>query len=233
MRVRFVFALAAALTLLSTAVFAYPNLSATTGLIGVPNANVVTPGDFVGAADLLFFDDTFVNARAVLGLSDRLEAGAGVVIGDDTGLLLNAKYQLPIRPAGFTWAAGASYQTADDSGNGYQLYFVGTRALPITTEANPLFGTIGLTFTDISDTSAIRPFVGAQLQLGNGELGGEFEFESGDFDRSISSIYYRQSLSPRLAGQIGFTNANGFVADDDHHFFLGAALSFAGTGGPR
>lgn len=235
MRVRLAFGMAAALMVLATAAFAYPNLSATTGLIGLPNANIAPAGSLVGAADVLFFDDSIVNARAVLGLSSRWEAGAGAVIGDDNGLILNAKYQLAPRPAGFTWATGLSYLTTDDSGNGFNFYFVGTR--PFTQaapEGTQLVGSLGVSLTDVDDASFIRPFVGGQLQFGpRSELGAEFQLEIEDISTSISSLYYRHTFSPNFAGQLGVTNANGFVGQDDHNFFVGASLGFAGTGRVR
>jgi hypothetical protein len=232
MRRQLLVGVATALLALANTVIAYPNLNATTGLIGVPTANVVAPKTLAGAADIVFFDDTVLNVRAIYGITDRFEGGVGVVMGDDSGLILNAKYLLPTTLAKFNWSAGLSYMTADDPGDGFQLYFVGTRAFPSAAPAGTrLLGTLGLSFTNMDDTSALRPFVGGQLLFNpQSELGVEFELEAGDFDESIFSLYYRRQFNSQWAGQIGFTNANGFVGKDDHSLFIGAAYSFAGNG---
>lgn len=228
MRLRLSFGMAVALLASATAVFAYPNLNATTGLIGVPNAYVVPSGSLVGAADGLFFDDTLLNVRALWGLSNKLEAGVGGVFGNGSGLILNAKYRFAGTVSGFNVAAGAGYQSAD-VGNGFQVYAVGTAPIINPERGMRLLGSLGVNFTDMEDASAIRPFVGAELLLSpRTEIGGEFMLEAGDFDNSISSLYIRQRFTSRWAAQAGFTNANGFVGQDDHDFFVGAAYTLSG-----
>ena len=223
MRIWLPFTISGLLLAGAIAAIAYPNFNATTGLVGVPNANIVAPGAIDGAADLVFFDDTFVNVRGVIGLSPRLEGGIGGVIGHDSGVLLNLKYQFASRPAGFTTAFGTSFVSASDSGSGWQAYLVGTQQLA----PGGIYGTLGVSFTNLDHASAIRPFVGAQWVLGGGtEVGGEFELESGSLGRSVSSLYLRHLFTPRLSGQIGFTNANGFVGNRNHDLFVGASLAF-------
>lgn len=220
--------MAAALMVWAVAASAYPNLSATTGLIGVPNGNVVPAGQLVGAADFIFFDDSLLNARVVYGLTPRFEGGAAVVLGDDTGVILNGKYQLPSTFFGFTSALGATFSTGSDSGDGWQIYLAGTRSLFGEAEGgSQLFGTVGVNFTDLEDATGIRPFFGAQWVLGGGmEIGGEFMLEAGDFNESISSLYLRHTFTPGFSGQVGFTNANGFAGQDDHDLFVGASFAF-------
>jgi hypothetical protein len=208
---------------------AYPNLSATTGILAVPTAATVSAEEFVGAADILFFDDTTINARIVYGLTNQFEVGAALIAGTDTAFGVNGKYRTGLMLAGFDWAVGASLITGSDVGDGMQVYFVGTRPIGLAQAgvAN-LIGTIGVNFTDLdSDISGIRPFIGAQLRVATAtEVAGEFVLEAGDFDDSIFSLLVRQQLNPRLTGQLGLTNAFGLTGTDNTDFFLGAAYAF-------
>jgi hypothetical protein len=218
--------LLAALTM-TTAAWAYPNLNATSGILAVPTAVVVPAGDTQWAGDVLFQDDTTINGRVTYGLTDRLEVGAGVIIDGDTVVGLNAKYRLPGDIGGFTWAAGATLITGSDVDDGFQIYAAGTRPIPWGSASGmALLGTIGVNFTDIDTASAVRPFIGAQLQLGTGtEIGAEFVFETGDFNESISSLLLRHRFNDFISGQVGFTNAFGFTGTQDHDIFLGVAFT--------
>ena len=80
---RFLFCATAGVAL-ATAASAYPNFNATTGIIAVPTAFTVGSGAFIGAADVLFADDLTLNARAIYGVTDRLELGASLTAGTDT-----------------------------------------------------------------------------------------------------------------------------------------------------
>jgi len=188
---------------------------------------VVPVGDSQWGADLLFQNDTTINGRITFGLAERLEVGAGVAIDGDTVLGLNGKYRLPGVIGGFNWAVGVTLITGSDVDDGFQIYAAGTRAIPWSGSGdNSLLGTIGVSFTDIDTSSAVRPFVGGQLQLGTGtEIAAEFVFETGDFDESITSLFLRHRFSDRLAGQIGFTNAFGFTGSQDHDIFIGFAIT--------
>jgi hypothetical protein len=214
--------------MLAAAGFAYPNVNATTGIFGVPNALTVPNGTLDGAADILFVDSTTVNARAVLGLTGRFEVGAGVTAGDNTGVGITGKYRLPILPQLGTVALGLSFADINDTGSGYQLFGVATKALTGATSTDMrLLGTLGVTFTNFEDRSGILPFVGAQLQLPqNFEIAGEFELEAGDFDESITSLLLRKQVTDRIGGEIGFTNATGFLGTSDHDLFLGLSYAF-------
>lgn len=203
---------------------AYPNLNATSGIMAVPTAIVVPAGDAMWAADVLFQEDTTVNGRVVFGLAERLEVGAGFIAGEDTAFGLNAKYRLPAMIAGFAWAAGITGIFGDDIDEGMQIYATGTRPFEFG-DGMTLLGTLGVNFTDVDTASAVRPFIGGQLQLGGGtEINGEFVFETGDFDESITSLFVRHRFSDRIVGQVGFTNAFGFTGVSDHDIFIGLAL---------
>jgi hypothetical protein len=221
--------LVAGVLVATTAVRAYPNFNATQGILAVPTAEIAPMGTLGGAADVLFQDDTTLNARVVLGLTPTVEAGAGLIIGEDTAFGLTGKLVLPITPGGFTWGLGASLIAADND-DGFQLFFTGTRPFgSVGIAGAQLLGTLGVSFTDIEDVSAIRPFLGAQLRLGAGtELASEFIFEAGDFDESIFSILLRQRFSERVSGQLGLTNALGFTGREDSDFFLGLGYAFGG-----
>ena len=211
----------------SLRIWAYPNLNATTGILAVPTAEVVRARTISWAGDVLFFDDTTLNARAIYGLTDRLEVGAGVIVGNDTALGVSAKYYTGVDVGGFTWALGATLITGNEVGDGTQLYLAGSRPFGVQQEnGTGLVGTVGVNFTDLENRSALRPFVGAQLRLDTAtEVAGEFVLESGDFGDSIFSLLVRQQLSDRLTGQLGLTNAYGFTGAENGIFFIGAAYA--------
>ena len=155
--------LAAAVLGLATAGLAYPNFNASTGIIGVPNALIQANGAFFGAADVIFFDDTTLNARAVLGLTNNLEVGAVLNLGENTAFGVSAKYRLPVVPTAGAWAVGVSFADTGDGGSGVQGFVVASRTLTGGMTNLDLLGTLGATFTDFENASGFRPFVGAQL----------------------------------------------------------------------
>ncbi len=211
---------------LCVAAEAYPTLSATSGILAVPTAVVVPAGDSQWAGDALFQSDTTLNGRFVYGLTGNIEVGVGAVIDGDTLLGVNGKLRMGTMLGGFNWALGAAVSTGGDA-NGWQIYATGTRPIPWGSASGAtLLGTIGLSLTDIDTASAVRPFVGAQLQLGGGtEIGGEFVFETGDFTESITSLLVRHRFSDYISGQVGFTNAFGFTGNQDHDLFIGLAFT--------
>lgn len=231
-------ALALGMALLGAAVWAqaqtigaYPNLNATTGILAVPTASMVGDGAFVGAADILFQNDTLINARAVYGVSDQFELGAGIIAGNDTAIGVTGKIGLAgLDIGGFSWAGGASLISGSDSltGDGWQIFFTGTKPFGSGgVEGATLLGTVGIGFTDIDQASALRPFVGAQLRLSpRTEIDGEFVFETGDFDESILSLFIRHQMTDDFSVQAGITNATGFTGSEDHDLFVGGSWAF-------
>ena len=209
---------------------AYPNLTGTTGVVGTPTADIVGNHAADWAADLLFFDATSVNGRVVLGLSDRLEAGAMVDLGNDNGFAVQAKYRIYSIPRSFMWSIGAAVAGQNHGNNGSEFYIVGTK--PISSRgANGVYmlGSVGLNYTDIEDANGLRPFLNAQLFLGTDkEISGEYEFRTGSgFGDAIASAVYRQHFSGRWGGEIGLSNANGFAGAHDHDVFLGLRYAYA------
>ncbi|MHB9131207.1 MAG: hypothetical protein ACYDBB_08980 [Armatimonadota bacterium] len=228
MRTLYSWFIAVACVMMGIQAQAYPNLNATTGLLAIPTASVVEYGDFIGAADMLFHDDTTINGRVIFGLTDRLEIGAGVIAGEDTAIGINAKYALPGNVAGFTPAIGLTVITGDAVDDGTQVYFVGTRAFTAKQQgAGSVIGTVGINFTNIDTASAFRPFAGAQFRIGNRtEIAGEYVLATGDFSRSIHSLFIRHSMNDRWSAQAGYTNAFGFTGSTDNNLFLGTAYSW-------
>jgi hypothetical protein len=213
--------------LFAGAAHAYVNFNGATGVISLPNANTVGVNTFSAAADLLFFDSTRVDARAAYGITNRVEVGAALNAGSDSNYGLAAKYQLPITPLNFTWALGGSAFHATNGINSQQLYFVGTRPVPFTgTTGVNLYGTVGVNLTWIESEAGFRPFVGGQLLLGpRTQIDAEAQFDTGSFDESTTfSLGLRQNFSPVFSGQVGFTNAVGYLGSGEHSVFVG--LSF-------
>jgi len=223
MKTIFTAVVALVLLAVSSIAFAYPNLGATTGIVAVPTAEITDTGAFLGAADIQFLDVTSINVRAIYGLAANWEVGAGLIFNeDDTQLGLNAKFRLPIEMAGMGWAIGASYTMASDN-NGTQIYFAGSRPIEMAgVTGASLLGTIGLSFTDIEELSALRPFIGAQLRFpSETEIAAEFVLEGGDFGDVISSFVIRQTFGGGWKGELGITNAIGFAGASDHDLFVG------------
>lgn len=225
MRTMLRFLTVAALLGCVTAALAYPNFNATTGIIGVPNALIQTNGSFFGAADVIFYNNTTLNARAVLGLTSNLEAGAVLDLDSGTAFGISAKYRVPMAATG-DWAVGLSFADTDEQGSGFQFFAVTSRTLTGTMTNLDLLGTLGVTFTDFEHSTGVRPFIGAQLMLPQAfEIDGEFELESSDFGDSIFSMAVRKQFSPRYGGELGFTNASSFFGQKDHDLFLGINIA--------
>lgn len=207
---------------------AYPNVLATSGIVGVPTTQTVPRGVLVGAADVFFFDDASTAFRAVYGLGENFEVGAVLTAGEDETLGATIKYAFPAGVSGVRWALGASLLTADERDDGTQFFFLGS--IPLTITPNQTFsfsGTAGVNLTDVGDDSALRPFVGAQMFLGATEIAAEFEFEADDLGSdAVFSILARRNLGAGFSGQIGFSNAFGFGASGDNAIFLGASYNF-------
>ena len=206
---------------------AYPNLNASSGLLAVPTAEIVAPGNVVAAVDIVAHDDTSINGRVIVGVTPFLEIGAGVIAGEDTGVGLSAKLALPSTVLGFKPALGVSFINGD-VGDGTQVFLVGTRSFSSQDmDTGRLTGTIGINFTDIKSASAVRPFVGAQLRVGSRtEIDGEFVLKTGDFSRSIHSLFIRHAIDDTWKLQTGFTNAVGFTGSSDTNFFVGTAYTW-------
>jgi|GEM_PF-1071664 len=217
---------------LTTIALAYPNFNATTGIIGVPNGLIQEQGALFGAADVVFLDNSLVNVRAVYGLTENLEVGAVLNLGDNTAFGVSGKYRLPVSPTAGMWALGLSFADTDEGGSGFQAFIAASRTLTGDTTDMNLLGTLGATFTDFEDTSGFRPFIGAQLMLPNDfEIGAEIELESGDLGDSIISVVLRKQFSSTIGGEIGLTNASAFFGGPDHDFFLGINVALPPPGG--
>ncbi|HEY3416946.1 MAG TPA: hypothetical protein VGM23_08700 [Armatimonadota bacterium] len=219
---------------------AFPNLNATTGIYAVPTAETVNVGELTCAGDVLFMQDTTwakrvvlfnyttFNERVIYGLTDQLEVGAGVIVGNGTTVSINAKYRTGVTTGGFAWAVGMGLITGNTVDNGTQIYLAGTR--PFTTPKDngaSFIGTVGVNYTTVENRGVLCPFVGAQWRLRTGmEVDGEFVLGSGGRGNSVISLLVRQRLGHRLTGQLGITNALGFTGTNKYYYFMGAAYTF-------
>jgi len=213
---------------LAAAGYAYPNLSATTGVVGTPTADVVGQKVTDWAADLLFFDTTTGNGRVIYGVTDRLEVGGALILGNDTGFDVGAKYKLYTIPRSFSWAVGGILEGANHERSGSQWYVVATK--PISSrkvQGSEMQASLGLNYTDIDSGNGLRPFLNVQLFFGaDTEISGEYQFKNGDkFGDAITSAVFRQRFSGRWTAEIGLTNATGFMGSDDTDVFAG--ISYA------
>ena len=228
MRTLYLLLVAVAFVMLGIQAQAYPNLNASTGLLAIPTAGLVAPGNVVVAVDVLSHNDTTVNGRIIIGVAPFLEIGAGFIGGEDSATGISAKLALPNKIAGFHSAVGLTIINGDAIGDGTQVYLVGTRVLTARDiDTGRLTGTIGINFTDIHTASAVRPFVGAQLRLGTRtEVDGEFILKTGDFSHSIHSLFVRHTINNTWSLQTGFTNAVGFTGSADNNYFVGASYAW-------
>ena len=227
--------LAAAITFGSVAM-AYPTFNGETGIVALPNALTTMSGSYVGAADLLFANDNTVKVRAIYGLNEQSEVGASVSLGEANGFSLGGKYRLTDPQSAFNMAVGGSFtltnndssQTNNDTSL-LDMYLVGTQAFAFGPDMNrALLGTLGVHFIKTSDDNTIRPFIGAQLPLGNHtQLAAEYQVSDGNlFVKPLTSVVVRHRLNPQWTGQVGWTNATGFGATRDYRLFIGTQYNF-------
>jgi len=227
--------LAAAITFGSVAM-AYPTLNGETGIVALPNALTTFTGSYVAAADLLLSDDTTVKVRAIYGLNEQSEVGASVSLGEANGFSLSGKYRLTDPQSAFNLALGGSFtltnnnnsQTNNDTSI-LDMYLVGTQAFAFGPDSHRAFlGTFGAHFVKTSDDNTIRPFIGAQLPLGDHtQLGAEYQVSGGNlFVKPLTSVVLRHRMNPQWSGQVGWSNATGFGATRDYRLFLGTQYNF-------
>lgn len=215
----------AMLLAITTSAFAYPTLTAATGLINVPTGCAMPQGGVALAGDLVSGNDA-VNLRGVWGIGPRFEGGIGITTGDNSGLSVSGKYQVPTGTGNMVWGIGGTLLVSDeDFGDGMQLYVAGTVPLgPVS--GGQILGTGGISLTDTDYASGLRPFLGLQLPLSAAtEVVGDVIFETGDFANTVTALAIRHRFAGRFMGQLGVTNAIGFDGRNDHDLFLGAAMS--------
>lgn len=236
MRTLSLIGIAVLLCMLTTAAFAYPNLQAATGIVGLPNA-YIAPTTPAVAADVLFFNSAAVNVRALTGIGNDFEVGVFSTIGTNTGLGVSAKYLTPIKWFRANWALGGNLVGGTEQESGGNLYFVATRPFGVNANCSSGFwGTIGLLYTSLG-TNTVSPFLGAQWAIARRtELDAEYGFQTVSDTNALASVALRYLFSPQFVGEIGFTNSNGFTTnghnDNDsnsHKFFLGGSYTFGGN----
>ena len=214
---------------------AYPTLNAETGIVSLPNAKTAQTGSIVGAADVLFSSQTTTGKAQVLyGLSDRAEVGASFSAGVVTGGSVSAKYRFTDDQTTFNLAAGGAFTVATGDDTAVDLYLVGTQAFNIgAASGRSLLGTFGVHFFSLNSDNTLRPFIAAQLPLGNRtQLEAEYQVKGGSlFADPLTSVAIRQKFNPSWSGQAGISNADGFGTSRSYRLFLGALYTFgAGKG---
>ncbi len=105
---------------------ASPSVSGPTGLVHMPEADVVDGGDINLAGHVLLGDNTELSLKANYGLIDDLEAGLRLDLGDETNFTLYGKYKVLKKTVEqpFSIAVGGGYTFADVSV--LNLYGVGS-----------------------------------------------------------------------------------------------------------
>lgn len=177
MKKMLVLGLAAGLLAIAGAAFAYPTLAGPSGLVSLPNAEVVKSGLFDVAVDYYntkenttFVDDlgnTFTvegknswPIRALYGFDNTFEIGAAydadAIVGKGFWNL-NAKWKTPLKFGGWDWALGALYGqsssvhvlTESSKFTASQVYFAGTGCLPLGEGAPAIYTTVGVNWTQV------------------------------------------------------------------------------------
>ncbi|MHB9130897.1 MAG: hypothetical protein ACYDBB_07375 [Armatimonadota bacterium] len=243
----------AVLFTLATTAFAYPTLTGPTGLVALPNGEVVQAGqvqltaDFYNTQDTSFDMKDTVPIRLLYGIAPNLEVGIDASLtkafGDDANSFgANIKYQTPFALFGAPITAGAIYaQTQNPLGpddiTTWQAYLVHTREL---LSAGPfgLKGTVGVNWTNLdtglSEDDAIRAIAGAEFSIDKLAFVAEIQSaktELGDA-KPLTSFAVRYPFTATLMGQIGYTNAgvnNSLSAADEHNIFAGLSYTWGGT----
>lgn len=156
-KLKFTFALTLlTLALAGVAASATPTISGPTGLITIPTADVIQPGQFNIAGFVMEDDATIViNGAPFSGL----EVGVGVRNSGESVGFLNAKYQVVPETKEYPGVAVGGVDLSDSSRAGRSLYVVVSKTLPefglrghigVETPGDPLFAGVSKVLNTVS-----------------------------------------------------------------------------------
>ena len=255
---------------------AYPTLAGPTGYGVLPTATtvydgqLVVAGDYVAAKDFDYppngdggFSSNFhmqdkggVPLRALFGLTDGLEIGAGYDFHDATPYgeetdsanrwSVNAKYVLPFHFIGASWGVGGQYARTrldgippdSDTVNDTQFYFAGTGTV-FGGNASGLHLNVtgGINWTRQSSdvlglNNNFRFYGGAQLFITHDlSVAGDVQTKRETMDTAdLYSVVGRYQLGKMLGVEAGWSNADYTLINGGPtgRFFAGAEISFGG-----
>lgn len=212
--------------------------SGTTGVIGVPSAEVVAPMTLVVAGDYVDTDSFNVPIRATLGVTEAVEVGILYNYIDEDDLKaygISGKYLFPNELAsGVKFAVGGGYGKLD-GWDVDQLTVFGVVTYAADMGATQLRLSGGLDYTRFSSDgeseSGIALFVGAEFDLQDLAPGfvvaADFHTENGDSDSDFVSIAVRYTAMENFTFQCGFSEASLSGLDDSAEIFAGIQYAFS------
>lgn len=191
-------------------------------------------------------------ARLVWGVNDKLEVGAGYQDEFSSKWLFATKYQIESDDSG-SIAVGALYSQTDEFAYSsyayrlpglivpdeemFQLYVARTFPLGKTVAGkSKLNATIGANwttrswesneFTDGYEDNAVRLFASLQAKYGKTLFAFDYQSSHGITEESpMWSMVGRYDISPRLTGQMGYSNAIGWPIGGQNRFFAGVCYT--------
>jgi len=242
--------IALALAAMVAPAWAATSLLGPSGTGTLPTAEIAATGTLTVAGDYLDTDDTTTVWRAVYGFGERLEVSAAFVSTENDVLSASAKYMLKatensqsavglvyatadgvgeVVEAASTSRAEGGFATSTDTVHAYQVYAAHTMSLiPETDTSIGLIGTIGVNWTDITDTDgAFRGFASLEARRDAASLAAEFQTKNNDIEADpIFSFVARYKFANGFAAQAGWTNSFGLMGGDESRFFGGLSYTF-------
>jgi hypothetical protein len=210
-------------------------LTGPSGLVTLPTAAVVAPGQLVAALDYYNTDDdATIPLRVTYGIAPGWEAGARYAINDTANVwAVNAKYLTPLSIADFRLAAGAQYSQSDASPSTQvtQAYLTGTRTLlEAKGKAPAVTGTLAANWTKVAPgTNGVRAALGLQADcsLTHASVIAEYQTKSSRLGEAdpVWSLAARYPATPQLTVQAGLTNG-ALLAQKGSNLFVGASYAF-------
>lgn len=233
------------LAMLASAAGASPTIFGPTGLVTLPDADVLETGSTTANIAQSCVTDPSLPARQGTFLSfekgfvDCIEAGAGFQAGDSSSWSVNLKYKTPITVGGFDWALGAIYQDFRPPRNDLRATQIYLAASHTYDDPRPLAPrmklTLGLTQTELEGgpypgkVQAMRGYAGMELLFKSGtsavvefETPNEDKFDEGE---PLWSFGFKRPIGRDLMAQIGYTKWDLFLGNGGGQVYV--ALSRA------
>ena len=151
------------------------------------------------------YDNWGINAKRIMSINERFDAGLGVIYLSNHDLPGNQKRN-------FT-----------------QLYGVVSTTVQAGTATEPaISGAVGVNYTAGRNAgrnqNTLRPFISMSADFPGGfSLTGEMQLNDDDYDyKPLSSLVARYQITPLMSAQLGVTNAQmGFFGGRAHDLFVG------------